>query len=67
MIPASKGWSLDALFFGKKTTLTLEKQPLKLSGCHGTLSMKSMVQLNFLKYCHENFCQIILQRPYVGR
>ena len=45
IIPASKGWSLDVVFFGENTTLTLEKQSLKLFGWPGALSMKSMILL----------------------
>ena len=45
LIIPSKDWSLDAVFFGKKTTLILEKRSLKLSGWHGTLSMKSVIFL----------------------
>ena len=39
IIPMSRCWSLDVVFFVKKTTLTIEKRSLKLFGLHGASSI----------------------------
>ena len=57
MIPASNGWSLEVVFFGKNTTLMLEYRSLKLSGWHGALSIKSIIFL-----LATSICRLILPR-----
>ena len=60
MIPASNGWSLEVVFFGKNTTLMLEYRSLKLSGWHGALSIKSIIFL-----LATSVCRLILPRTDV--
>ena len=57
MIPASNGWSLEVVFFGKNVTLMLEYLSLKLSGWHGSLSIKSIIYL-----LATSICRLILPR-----
>ena len=58
MIPASSGWVLDVVFFGKNTTLISENIPPRRGGWHGALSMNKKMFLFSLSKRWFNFDKI---------